>query len=223
MAKEYYAKLLRKEKIAKDTFLFALQKPHDFLFSSGQFQTTTLQMPSGKSDWRDFTIASNPGESELWIVTKITNTASLFKKTLLHVPIGSQILLEGAKGGFTLDKNEKRQHVFLAGGIGVTVFRSMLTAKENKNLDALLIASFSSKTEAIFQKELEMLGEKIIYHESGKKGRLSKEALQKYIPKIKEEIFLIAGGQDFVDAISAMLLQLQVPQENIRIDYFTGY
>lgn len=228
MAKEYTVKLLRKEKLAKDTWLFALEKPKNYTFIPGQYQSITLTLPNGKTDWRDFTIASNPSEKELWMITKITKKPSEFKKQFLRLPLGSNITVQGGSGGFTIERNEKRPHVFIAGGIGLTVFRSILTAKEYRNLQAKLIVSFSSEENSIFQEELEEIARKhtkkqVMYHFTNKEGRLSKKNIEKYLPSIMDSIFMIAGAQEFVDAMNELFLQIGVPQENIRIDYFSGY
>lgn len=232
MAKQYKVKLLRKEKIAKDTWLFAFEKPEGYVFIPGQYQTFTLALPNGKTDWRDMTIASSPHYLELLLVTKIHEMPSLFKKTLFDLPIGGTISLEGPNGGFTI-RDEDSPHVFLAGGIGVTVFHSMLQdAAENAvDIQMTLLASFSKKEDIVYYEELKKLenkNRKIIYtltqdNWEGEAGSMSEKLLKKYVPNIKESIFMIAGGQDFVDAMQELLGQMGVPSDHIRIDYFTGY
>ncbi len=228
MAKEYRVKLLRKEKLAKDTWLFAYEKPEDYVFIPGQYQSVTLALQNGKTDWRDFTIASNPTESELWTVTKITDKPSAFKKQLLELPIGSFVTLQGGSGGFVLDAEEKRSYVFIAGGIGITVFRSMLTDPKYKKVNVTLVASFSTKEHHIFQDELlklaaEQKNKHVVYTYSNENGRISESFLKENLSGIPDSIFMIAGKQDFVDDMSTLLLGMEVLQGNIRIDYFSGY
>lgn len=225
MAKEYKVKLLRKEKLAKDTWLFVFEKPEGYVFIPGQYQSVTLTLPTGKTDWRDFTITSNPEEQELWVVTKITDTPSEFKKVLLNLPIDAEVEVVGGSGGFIIDLEEKSPYIFLAGGIGVNVFRSMLTTKKYTSVNATLIVSFSSQETGIFQKELEGVvkkqkNKKVIYHFSDKQGRISVKDIRKYLSP--ESIFMLAGSPEFVDAVQELLLQSGILQENIKVDYFSG-
>lgn len=231
MAKQYTVPLLRKEKLAKDTWLFAFQKPQGYVFTPGQYQTFTLNLPNGKTDWRDMTITSSPDHKELWLVTKIQKEHSEFKEQLLRLPIGSSIHLAGPNGGFTM--REEKPHVFLAGGIGINVFHSILMdgAKRNILLPITLIASFATQEDIIFHEDLKKIENekrKIVYTLTkeaweGEKGRITQTMIQKYIPDWSNTIFMVAGGQAFVDAMNEMLLQMKIPQDNIRIDYFTGY
>lgn len=232
MAKKYKVKLLRKEKLAKDTWLFAFEKPEGYTFIPGQYQTFTLELPNGKTDWRDMTITSSPHHHELWLVTKIQKKPSLFKKILLDLSLGSFIQVEGPSGGFTV-REQTKPHVFLAGGIGVTVFHSMLQNAAENDLDVpmKLLASFSKKEDIVYYEELKKLenkNRKIIYtltqdNWEGEAGRITEELVKKYISDMQKPIFMIAGGQAFVDAMQELLVHLGVPADHIRIDYFTGY
>ena len=231
MAKEYTVKLLRKEKVAKNVWLFVFEKPEGYIFTPGQYHTFTLSLPNGKTDWRDMTITSSPIHNELWLVTKIREEPSLFKQMLLHLPIGSSIKLEGPSGGFTI--REERPHVFLAGGIGVNVFHSILmdAAERDAQIPMILIASFRTKEDILFYEALRKIGNKkrkIIYtltkeNWAGEKGRISEDLIKKCIQDVTAPIFMIAGGQEFVDAMNELLIRVGVSQENIRIDYFSGY
>lgn len=244
MANKYSVKLLRKKNIAKDTWLFAFSAKGRsasgteelIKFIPGQYMTYALTLPNGKTDWRDFTITSFPGENELWLVTKIKKDPSGFKKILFGLPINSNISLEGPSGGFTIEK-ETKPLVFIAGGIGINVFYSIVkhvsnTKRKNK---IFLLASFSTKEEIIFYDKLMEIASKntnikVIYTLTkpglswkGEKGRISQKLLKQFLPNISEKVFLIAGSQKFVDDMNLLLITLGIPQENIRIDYFTGY
>lgn len=233
MAKQYKVKLLRKEKIANNTWLFVFEKPEEYIFIPGQYQTFILKLPNGKIDWRDMTITSSPSHNELWMVTKVSENPSLFKKALFALSIGETVDLEGPNGGFIIREN-KRPHVFLAGGIGVNVFHSMIrSVVENKlSTPITLLASFSKKEDIIFYEELKQLENekiKVIYtltkekNWDGEKGRITEKMIKKYTKDITNPIFMIAGSVEMVDDINNMLLSMNIPMESIKIDYFTGY
>jgi ferredoxin-NADP reductase len=85
---------------------------------------------------RNFSIASAPGEPDLMIATRMRDTA--FKRVLKTMPLGTEVRIVGTFGSLTLHHNADRPAVFLAGGIGITPFRSMLRqAAEQKLLHRL--------------------------------------------------------------------------------------
>lgn len=239
MASSCAVRLLHKEHIARDTWLFAFEKPKEFFFKPGQYVTITLPLANGKTDSRDMSIASSPLQKELWIVTKKRSPASEFKKILLQQRAGSSIVIEGPAGGFILHEKDTLPKVFFSGGIGITPFYSMLKHASDKKIfmPLTLIASFSSQEEMIFFDELMAIANKnknitVIYtisHPerspswSGEKGRISDKLIQKYIKNIQACNPMIAGSPAMVDDVNMMLLDIGVPLEKIRLDYFTGY
>lgn len=230
----YAVKLIKKKEIAHNTWAFSFEKPSGFTFLPGQFTTVIAQLPSGKTDSRDMTIASSPLDESLCIVTKINEKRSAFKQSLVALPIRGEVAVTRPAGGFVI-REEEKPHVFLAGGIGITPFYSMLmfTSKKNIPTPFLLFVSFSSKEEVIYCEELKQLERSnltVVYsvtnppHEwEGEAGRISEKMIGKYLQDITNTIFMIAGPVEMVDDMQAMLLGMGIPSSNIRIDYFTGY
>lgn len=221
--------LIKKEKIGKDTWSFSFKKIKEFLFLPGQYVSIFFG-----NDTRDFTIASSPlQKDEFFIVTK--EGISEFKNQFFSVPPGSIITLKSPSGGFVLDEKDIAPHVFLAGGIGMTPFYSMITYGNEKKLNTpmTLLVSFSKKEDVIFYNQLKDIAEKnplinIQYSLSqdtwdGERGRISEKLIQKYVPKIRETKYLIAGGEKMVEDTEELLLKMGIDPKNIRIDIFTGY
>lgn len=234
MPKQYTTTLLYKEEIAKNTWLFAFEKPEGYGFLAGQYQTLFLPLSNGRIESRDMTIASSPFAQELWVVTKIEEKHSEFKNNLLHLPIGSSVEIQGPAGGFILREDDMRPRVFLAGGIGITVFHSLFLEAVEKSFPApiTLIASFGKKEEMVWferLKKVENEERKVVYtltrDESwkGEKGRISESLVRKYVKNIESSIYMLAGPQEMVDAMSDMLLGMGIMSKDLRFDYFTGY
>ena len=229
----YPVKLLEKKEIARDTWSFSFEKPTDFAFSPGQFTTFTLQLPNGTTDSRDMTIASSPLDTDIRIVTKINEKRSAFKQEMMALPIQTEVSLTRPAGGFVL--REEKPHIFLAGGIGITPFYSMLKFASQNEMKSMLslFVSFSTAEEIIFSNELEKLEKEnlhVVYSLTnssngwkGETGRISEKMIGKYIQDMNNRIFMIAGPVEMVDEMNDMLLKMGVSAENIRIDYFTGY
>lgn len=80
---------------------------------------------------RAFSIASAPQEDTLMIATRMRDTA--FKRSLKAMPAGTAVKIEGPFGNLTLHNNAARAAVLLAGGIGITPFRSMALRQQRKS------------------------------------------------------------------------------------------
>lgn len=227
----YKLPLARKELLTKSTrrFIFST-KGKDFSFFPGQFVTVRI----GK-ETRDFSIASSPVEQDIIaIVTK--EGKSDFKKNLFNVEKGDGVEFSSPRGGFLLDTKDAAQ-VFIAGGIGITPFYSMLKYAQSKKIGRpiTLLASFSEVEDIIFREELESIQEdlqnvKVIYSVSspktvwyGERGRIQKDMLYKYVPDVFVPTYFIVGKVEMVDDMYEMLREIDIPSEKIRIEYFTGY
>ena len=120
----------------------------------------TLLDPSetdSEGNTRGFSIASGPHEETLMVTTRMRNTA--FKRVLKNVSIGTAVRIEGPFGDLTLPHNASRPLVFLAGGIGITPFRSMLVWAAREKLPHRIFLFYSNRRpeDAPFLEELQML------------------------------------------------------------------
>lgn len=229
-------KLIKKTKASSDAYSFYFKRPQGFDFLAGQYVKVTVdhKHPDERGTSRFFTIASSPTESYLMITTRIIQSS--FKKTLIEQKIGSEVQMRGPHGAFVLDESDTSPRIFLAGGVGVTPFRSMIVYAENKNLSIpmTLLASFSTKDEFIFYDELNSLSgnlRKIIftitkpgdYDWNGETGRIDEEKIKKHALDIYNSQFFIAGPAPYVEAMEKLVNSLGVSKENIKIENFPGY
>ena len=108
---------------------------------------------------RAFSIASSPHEETLMVATRIRDTA--FKRVLSAMPLGSVVKIEGPSGDLTLHNNVKRTAVFLAGGIGITPFRSIVCRAAKEKLPHRIFLFYSNRRpeDAPFLDELQALQE----------------------------------------------------------------
>src|SRR3989344_6788227 len=154
-------KLVKKVTEARGTksFFWEPEKPVDWL--PGQYYYFTLpklNYPDARGATRHITISSSPTEGKLLRLTTRIRQESGYKKTLDTLAIGDVIEGEGPNGTLILDENEKgKSHIFLAGGIGITPFRSFIKYNIDKNLKIpmYLIYSNSVPGEIVFKKELD--------------------------------------------------------------------
>jgi ferredoxin-NADP reductase len=198
--------------------------------------TLDIYRPDNRGSSRFFTIASSPLEKKyLMITTKIIQSS--FKKRLMTLKSQELVKFFGPIGAFILNEEEKNPRVFLAGGIGITPFHSMITYANAKKLSIPItfIASFSTMEDLVFYKELTDIANKnpiikIIYTvthpENGWKGetsRISEDVIKKYVPDIFKPQYFIVGAPAMVAAMEETVNKMGVVNEKIFIENFTGY
>lgn len=118
------------------------------------------------------------------------------------------------------------KYVFIAGGIGITPFRSMIRELilQKQQEAIVLFYSTAAPEDVLFQEVLsqaeEMIGLQVIYLH---KERVTALLLQKILQDISEPIYYLSGPQAMVLAYQEMLLSLKIPGDHIKTDLFTGY
>lgn len=240
MAK-YEVKLLKREPIAERTMAFHFEKPAALEFKPGQYLDCTLVNPpetDSEGNIRSFSIASAPAEGDLMIATRLRDTA--FKRVLTAMPLGSELTIEGPMGSFTLHKNVSRPAVLLAGGIGITPFRSMIVHASRNGLGPRTVLFYSNRRpeDAAFLNELRDMGtenkmflavcvmsamEKSKRPWKGETGYVDRAMLSRYIPDLAAPIYYIAGPPAMVAATKTILTDAGVNEDDIRAEDFAGY
>jgi ferredoxin-NADP reductase len=237
----FETEFLTREEIAEGTMSFHFAKPARFEFKAGQSMNVTLVNPpetDGKGNSRTFSIVSAPSENSLVIATRMRDTA--FKRVLKTMPARAKVQLRGPAGEFTLDEGSTRPAAFLAGGIGITPFVSMLRQAANEGLPRKLYLFYSNRRpeDAAFLGELQQLQtrnpnyrfigtmtdmEKSLQPWNGERGFVDKDMLARCVDDIAAPIYYIAGPPAMVDAMQNMLVGSGVKAEQIRTDEFYGY
>jgi ferredoxin-NADP reductase len=237
----YETQLLGNETVAEGTMAFRFARPADFKFEAGQSMNLSLIDPpetDAKGNARTFSIASAPHEIELVIATRMRDTA--FKRVLKAMPAGGRVSLRGPAGKFTLDGADARPAVFLAGGIGITPFVSMLRHAAQSRLarDLWLFYSNRRPEDAAFLDELSALPrrnprcrfvgtmvemEKSSRPWSGETGFLDRAMLERHLKDLSASVYYAAGPPGLVEAMQKMLVGAGVKGDAIRTDEFFGY
>lgn len=230
-------KLVKKVDEAKGTksFFWETEKPVNYL--AGQyfyFTLPSLKYPDPRGATRHFTISSSPTEGNLLRLTTRIREESGYKKTLDELEMGALIEGEGPNGEFILDENEKGPHVFLAGGIGITPFRSMIKYSTDKNLSTQIYLIYSDSTEEdmTFKKELEEISKfypniEIEFVFTKTQGRIDQLKIEKFIENwkliIANCIWWLCGPPAMVEAMEQTLGKLNISSGKVRSEKFTGY
>jgi ferredoxin-NADP reductase len=230
-----------RDSLCDGTTALYFEKPGGFKFKPGQFANFTLDSvittdPGGIT--RSLSIASAPHEKDLMVAMRMRDTG--FKRIASALPIGAPFLVEGPYGNLILHRDVTRPAVFLAGGIGITPFRSMIrhTTEVGSAHKIFLFYSIRCLEEAAFLDELQEIHElnrgfkfiptithsgRIPHQWRGELGHITEPMVRSWIPDFENPIFYIAGPPGMVAGMREMLAVAGAPDDNIRAEEFAGY
>ncbi len=238
---DYETTLLGRIEVAEGTMAFHFEKPKHFVFKAGQYIDLTLSasqpgLPTGLT--HTFSIASSPCDEELVVATRIRDT--VFKQAVSVLPIGSRASIEGPMGSFILHKNTARPAVFLAGGIGIVPFLSIVSYAKAEKLRHPIVLFYANRylEDAAFIDELWELErtnprfrfvptltrtDKNYRGWKWETGHISSEMLLKHVRILRGPIYYIAGPPTMVAGVHRTLIDAGVDEDDIRMEEFGGY
>ncbi|OGE64673.1 hypothetical protein A3J13_02275 [Candidatus Daviesbacteria bacterium RIFCSPLOWO2_02_FULL_36_8] len=221
-------KLKEKKQESEDVVSFLFEP--NFKFEAGQYLEWTLPHPKPDSRGvrRFFTISSSPTEGFLMITTRFAEKSSTFKSALKKLESGQEISVSNLEGDFTLPRDTEKKLVFIAGGIGITPFRSMIKylIDRGEKRDIVLLYSVKTLEEIVFKylfDEAKFVGVSAVYVSTDTMGFIDQSMIQKQIPDYKERYFYISGPQTMVDSFKQTLKAIGISSKQIRTDFFPGY
>jgi ferredoxin-NADP reductase len=215
----------RPEITGVQTFIFEPEQP--ISWQPGQYMHYVLDHPDpderGTERW--FTIASAPFEKHIQITTRYDGEKiSSFKKALDAMRPGDTIEADGPKGKFIMQEGE-HHHVFIAGGIGITPYRSMLAQLAHDKQPAAIDLMYANRdNNFIFADELKSIqAQNPDFHIlEFIDRRIEEPDLSKYLED-KNAVFYISGPEPMVEAYEQLFDKLGIEKTVVMTDYFPGY
>ena len=234
------ALIVEKREVAEGTLLVLFDLlGREVDFRPGQYFWVTLLDPpydDEKGPRRHISVVTSPNErGVLGLCTRLRDSA--FKRSLAELPVGTEVDVEEPKGDFVLPGETDIPYVFVAGGIGITVFRSMLRFIVEQDLDhrvTLVYSNRDRKSTAFFDE----LSELAHAHENvdlvltmtddpdwdGERRRIGPELLRAHLADdLSAYRYLIAGPPGMVEGVTEQLRSAGLPGERIRPERFSGY
>jgi ferredoxin-NADP reductase len=234
------SQIKEKEEVARETLLVVFDLLGEEVdFKAGQYFWVTLP-DVGYDDERGLrrhiTVVTSPNErGVLGFATRLRDTA--FKKTLAELDVGAEVDVEHPKGDFSLPMETARPYVFIAGGIGITVFRSMLRyiVEEGLSHRVTLVYSNRDRESTAFLDELEAMDRE---HENisvvfvmtddpeweGETRRIDADVLREHLDgELADYVHIAAGPPGMVEAMEGALKGAGVPEEQVLVQRFAGY
>lgn len=233
------AKIKERKKVAEDTLMVSFEVLEQFpSFKAGQYFFVTLpslNYPDDRGPRRHFSIVNSPNEKGMLTMTT-RMTGSGFKKTLSELPIGTQVQVGPIAGTFTLPENFTQPLVFIAGGIGITPFMSMLKYVAEEKLPARIVLIYSNRNQAstAYLNQVQELARQIPDFKlilsmtddetwQGEKRKIDDVFIKEYTQDLQNPLFYVVGPPAMAEVIRTELQKLAIPEENLKLENFSGY
>lgn len=228
-----------KKEIAKDTLQVTFETSDSFEFKPGQYCFVTLTTPpyqDERGNKRHFSIVNSPNEKGIiTIATRLRDSG--FKKSLKEQPLGTEVELGPISGSFTLPEDTSKPLVFIAGGIGITPFMSMLSLEKTDSLGHRITLVYSNRDQfsTAYLDELKVLATQIPNFKliltmtedpnwQGEKRRIDAAFIKDYFGNnLNGYAYFVVGPPPMVEAVQKALEEAGVDSVNIKIENFTGY
>lgn len=238
----YTTTLTAREEIADGTMAFHFEKPNGFAFKPGQAIDLIIAQPpapvADQSARHTFSIVSAPFENELVVATRMRD--SVFKRALKSLLIGAQAMIDGPFGSLNLHQDRTRPVVFIAGGIGITPFVSILRQAARDQLPQRLMLLYSNRRpeDAAFLAELQQLEVDNPHFTlvatmtdmrasgrpwAGHTGLITGALVNSVVVGLPQPIYYVVGPPGMVEAMWQTLSQAGIGDDDIRSEAFYGY
>lgn len=220
--------IIKRNTVADETTEIHLARSgYDFVFKAGQYAELCLSellFDDPKGSCREFSIVSSPNNT-LALTFIFRDSESGFKRSLKAAPLGTLVEVSGPYGLFALPES-KQPIIMIAGGIGVTPFLSMIryAMEENKDYDITLIHSNKTQERTVYGKELEEWKKSFTRLQVIQNiGHITPDLIQANLKEKKDSVFFVAGPPRMIQDAIEVLKNLDINQDRIFEEEFTGY
>ena len=236
----FILKLIDRREVARGTTVFSFEKPEGFTFKPGQYGGFTLINPpetDAGGITRRFSLLSTPDDNYLSIATRVHKNNHAYKRVLKELPVGGEIKFAGPAGAFTLHEDISMPAVFIAGGIGIAPFYSMIrhAIKLKSPQSMYLFYGNPHPEDAAFLTELIQLEQQypnfklIATMENaaniwqGETGFITHTMINKYVPDLAAPTYYVCGSPVMVTTLQETLVEMGIDEERIKVEDFPGY
>jgi ferredoxin-NADP reductase len=233
-------KLKEKIQIAPDMYDFVFAGVRRMNFTPGQYMEWTFghPHPDDRGIRRYFTIASSPTETDIRVGIKFYKPSSSYKRELETMRRGTEIIASQLSGDFVLPHDSQCKCVCIAGGIGITPFRSMvkylIDTHEKRSITILYSNRYVDEIvyKDVFDKAQKELGINMVYVLTGspvpsgwkgESGHIHEQMIKEEVPDYPERVFYLSGPNAMVNSTKDLLLHMGIAKNHIRTDYFPGF
>jgi ferredoxin-NADP reductase len=222
--------LIEKRQETADVVSYIFKPEQPVTWTAGQYFRFKIEDPNAdnRGNNRFFTCAASPFEGNIMLTTRFAKEkGSSFKNFLHGLEINQTIEATGPNGEFTLPNPETgKQYVFIAGGIGITPYRSILLQLDHEGKPMPITLLYANRDQNIVYKQT--FDDLATKHQDFKVNyvldpqRIDQQTLST-VYSLQSTVFFISGPEPMVGGIKDILLGMGVPEPQIITDYFPGY
>jgi ferredoxin-NADP reductase len=215
------------------TYHFKSQQP--VRYTAGQFVELTIKHDpvDDRGTRRWFTLSSSPSQDLLAITTKFATTkGSRYKKALHALKPGAELIMSDPMGDFVLPKLLQTPLIFVAGGIGITPFHSMLQwlSDTGEQRPIRMLVGVRNENEIIFQNTYDAAGQHVTLvvdqpsaSWGGERGKLTAELILGLKKPSDDTLIYVSGPEAMVETLHKDLIKAGVDKRQLVGDYFPNY
>src|SRR5512132_2159564 len=216
------ARIKEKQEVAKGTLMVVFDLlGHEVDFVPGQYFWLELIDPpyeDDKGSRRHISVVTSPNDRDvLGLATRVRDSA--FKRALAEMPVGAEVDVEDHKGDFHLPEDTSKDYVFIAGGIGITVLRSMLKYISEENLPyriTLLNSNRDRESTAFFdelqERERQIEGLRVVFTMTedpgweGESRRIDADFIREHLEgELPSYTYTVSGPPGMVNGVADVL------------------
>lgn len=221
--------LISRKSESPDVESFIFEPEEALSWKAGQYLHYVLhhEPTDDRGSDRWFTIASAPFEKNVVITTRFTREkGSSFKSALHALGIGESIEVSYREGNFVIE-DILQEYVFIAGGIGITPFHSILKEADHSKIKLNVTLLYGNRDgNIVYKDELDAFAKNnpnLSIHYLISPERINEQAIKNFVPDIQKPIFYVSGPEPMVKSLCVMLEGIGIPKERIHLDDFPGY
>lgn len=233
----YTVSCTQKKLIAPNVYELKFSKPEGFDFVPGQFILFDVPLITDLQDLqaRAYSIASTPQDEELLFAIKLVPNGRASMWVENHMDAGSQIVMKGPFGAFTLNQETKKNYLFIATGTGVAPMYSQIkwaleTANDTRKMD--LVFGVLTEEDLFWEAEFRALEDaypNFTAHASYLKGGADwhgnsgsvQERVESMIDDFSQVSVYLCGAPDIVKEMKERCLtEWQVPKDDLHQEAF---
>lgn len=212
-------KILSIEQLTHNVIRMRIEKPKALEYTAGQAVNISINEPIWCDRKNAFSLTSIPEDDYIEFVIRILPEPNGFLSKLITTKPGDELIVHEAFAGLPY----KGEGIFIAGGVGVAPFISILKSLQHQNKlgnNKLIFANRTSSDVFLAEHFTDLLGDRFINilsdekHEEFDHGYISTEFIQKHITE-DLKYFYICGSLPMVDFVASHISALGVEEEFI--------
>jgi ferredoxin-NADP reductase len=166
-----------------------------------------------------FSLSARPSPPYLRLTVKGIGD---FSSAVARLQPGTKIAIEGPYGAFTTHARRRTKVALIAGGIGVTAVRSLLEDLPRGTDPVVMLRASASEDLALAAEVAELVRQKKgrLHELVGSRSQVNLERLSELVPDLRGRDVFVAGPEEFVMRVVALVSKLGVPREALHYEIY---